>query len=84
MIGVEERQAMRIELVSIPSSQIDRIEGFISGAKAMLINMPNPSGNDPLDIEVEFRSSGNCHIYLLVGRWVGPHEADFSNCKIGS
>ncbi len=68
---------MKVELTSIPSTQIVRIEGFMAGAKAMLQNMPNATGNDPMDIEVEFRKSGNCHIYLVTGRWVGPHEAEF-------
>jgi len=72
---------MRTELASIPSTNTDRISGFVAGAKAMLAEMPNPSGNDPMDIDVEFRRSGNCHIYLLTGRWVGPYEADFSNCE---
>lgn len=72
---------MRTELVSIPSTQRDRIEGFVAGAKAMLAEVPNASGNDPMCVDVEFRKSGNCHIYLLTGRWVGPHEADFSNCE---
>lgn len=70
---------MKIELASIPSTQSANIAGFVAGAKAMLVNMPNPTGNDPMDLEVEFRRTGNCHIYLVTGRWVGPYEADFSH-----
>ena len=72
---------MRTELASIPSTNTERIASFVAGARAMLAQMPNASGNDPMDIEAEFRRSGNCHIFLLTGRWVGPHEADFSNCE---
>lgn len=66
-----------IELTSIPVSQLARIESFVEGARAVLAKIPNASGNDPMDIDLEFRSTGNCHIYLLFGKWVGPHEAEF-------
>jgi hypothetical protein len=74
---------MKIELASIPSTQIDRIDGFMSGVNAALNHMPNQSGNEPMTVDLEFRASGNCHIHLLVGRWVGSTEADFSNCEGG-
>jgi hypothetical protein len=68
---------MKIELKSIPSTQTDRIDAFVSGANEVLKHVPNSSGNEPMCIDVDFRSTGNCHINLLIGQWVGAHKAEF-------
>ena len=75
---------MKIELASIPTPQYQRIEGFVAGAKKMLEHLPNPTGNDPAKIDVDFKESGNCHISLVTGRWVeidGQAEAVFTEDK---
>lgn len=69
---------MRYELKSYPKSQIDLIAGCIEGANAVLANIPNATGNDPMRIVTEHKDSGNVHIYLEFGRWVGSFDADFS------
>lgn len=60
---------MKIELASIPSTDIRRIDGFVAGAKQMARHWPNPTGNDPIKIDIDFRKSGNCHIFLVTGQW---------------
>ena len=57
-----------IELACIPSSQTARIESFVAGAKATL-RVTTDSGSDPMKVEPEFRDTGNCHIWLVTGRW---------------
>lgn len=58
---------MKVELTSIPMGQYGRISGFVEGAKAM-INTIDYSKH-PYKIEVDFKKSGNCHIYLITGEW---------------
>lgn len=75
---------MKIEIASIPSTKSDTILGFVQGAKAIVAHIPNPDGNDPMCIDLEFRASGNCHIYLITGRWIGPHQAEFPEQEISN
>jgi hypothetical protein len=62
----KETNDMKIEIASFLIGQTARYEGFMQGAKAVLKHIPNPSGNDPMDIEVEFSEHG-CKFYLLTG-----------------
>jgi hypothetical protein len=65
-------------LGSIPSGQTDRISGFVEGARALL-RENNTVGDEPMKIEVEFSDSGNCHILLVIGKWVGAYEASYDD-----
>jgi hypothetical protein len=67
------------ELASIPSGNTERISGFVEGANQMIANMPNSTGNDPMKIELEFRDTGNCHIWLVTGRW---QEVNGEPCEV--
>ena len=67
----------KIELGSFPKGQADRISGFWNGAKAMLNNIPDAPDNIPMKLEFRKMESGNCHIFLVMGKWVGLHEASF-------
>lgn len=61
---------MLIELTSIPSTQTDRIAAFVAGANAVIQKGPSDCASPtPVAIEVEYRSSGNAHIWLMTGSW---------------
>lgn len=71
---------MKVLLAEIPAVENRYIEGFVQGVEAMLREMPNPSGNDPMDVQFELSTAENlCRVYLVTGRWVGPFEAIFNN-----
>jgi hypothetical protein len=67
-----------VELASFPVNQIARREGFVQGAKAALdMGTRNSGGDDPMCIDWVTRDTGNVHVFLLIGKWVGPYEAVF-------
>lgn len=67
-----------VELASFPVSQTARLEGFVQGAKATLgLTTQSSGGDDPMCIDWVARDSGNAHVFLLIGKWVGPYEAVF-------
>jgi hypothetical protein len=59
-----------VKLATFTRSQAERLGGFIQGARAVLSQTPNASGCDPLAVDVVIETSGDAHVYLLVGRWV--------------
>ena len=67
------------ELACFPSTRSEAISAFVQGVDATLSHMPNPTGNDPMKVEPEFRVSGNCHIWLVTGRWM---EVDGEVCEV--
>lgn len=60
----------RYELGSIPDGQTDRISGFVEGARASLKRVLHSCEDNPMEIDIEFRDTGNCHIWLLEGKWI--------------
>ena len=61
----EKIRTTQYELASIPSGQTERIAGFVEGANKMLNQIWN-TGMEEMTVELEFRDSGNTHIYLEV------------------
>lgn len=59
----EKIRNTQYELASIPSGQTERINGFVEGANKLLNRLWN-TGMEEMTIELEFRPSGNTHIYL--------------------
>lgn len=68
------------EIASVPQNQQDRIAGIVEGAKKTLTQICT-SSDDPVQVYLEFKDSGNCHIYLEYGKWVGPLQAEFETDK---
>ena len=69
-----------IELGSLPSDDMNRISQFVSGANAMLSKIPIPTTYpDPMKVECEFRSTGNCHVWLVWGEW---RDVDGETCEV--
>lgn len=60
---------MKVELASIPAGQTAVIAGFVEGAKKTLARLPCSDAGGPTRVSVEYRISGNCHIWLEIGRW---------------
>ena len=68
---------MRITLATYPNDCEDLIQACTAGAEAVLQHMPNPSGNDPMTTTA-VRHDTHTEVQLLIGRWIGPYQADFS------
>lgn len=64
-------------LDTLPTGEPQLIAAYLAGAEAVLQHIPNPSGSDPMCIDTADTPEGTV-ISLLVGRWIGPYEADFS------
>lgn len=71
---------MKVLLAEIPAVENRYIEGFVQGVEAMLREMPNPSGNDPMKVQFDLDTVESlCRVYVTTGRWVGPFEAEFED-----
>ena len=58
------------EAASFPKNQVAEIHAYVRGMEQGLDFSDNP-GEDPTKVSVEFRSSGNCHIWVIRGKWEG-------------
>jgi len=65
----------KVRLKTIPTHKADAILHYVTGARAVL-NEITTDGDDP--VEVDFKAdNGQTEIFLVYGKWVGPHQASF-------